>query len=102
VRAQEQPVLAFPAALHEERVHGVTRGMVGREVERPEVQPIGLDVRAVRDLVAQRREGGFDPPPHDRERVQPPDVRKARRQRHVDGERLLPLKAFEENGFFFE
>ena len=77
-------------------------GWSGREVERPEVQPVGLDVRAVRDLVAQRREGGFDPPPHDGQRVQPPDARGARRQRHVHRERPLPLLAFEENRRFFE
>ena len=102
VRAQEQPVAPLSAVLHEERVDGVARRVVGREVERLEVEPVGLDLGAVGDLVAEREEGLLHPPPDDRQRVQPPEARGARGERHVDGEGLLLLLAFEEKRRFFE
>ena len=45
--------------------------MVRREVQRLEVEPVGLDVGSVRDLVAEREERPLHPPPHDGQRVQP-------------------------------
>ena len=102
VRPEEQPVAPFAPVLHEERVDGVARRVVGREVQRLEVEPVGLDVGPVRDLVAEREERRLHATPHDRQRMQPPDARGARRERHVDGEGLLLLEAFEEKRRFFE
>ena len=85
VRPEEKPVASRPAVLHEERVDLVARRMVGREVERLEVVPVGLDVGPVRHLVAERAEGVLDPAADDRQRVETSHGRDARRERHVDG-----------------
>ena len=74
-----------PPSFDEERVDRVPRRVVGREVQRFEVVPVGLDLGPVGDLVAEAAERRLDPAPHDRQRVEPPDGRDPRRERDVDG-----------------
>ena len=70
------------------QVQGVlqlARGMVGRGVQRVEVEPAVLGLRALGDLVAHRREDVDDPVDHERERMPVADRRAGRGHRDVDG-----------------
>ena len=87
VRAQDA------AALDEEGVLHVARGVVGRRVQRVEVVPLGLDPRTGADLEAEAQEDVLDLAAHQRQRVQRPQRPAARRQRHVDGARQVFAQA---------
>ena len=60
------------------------RRMVGREVERVEVELLGLDLGSLGQLPAHRDEGVGDVLGEDRDRVPRADRLTGRRQRHVD------------------
>ena len=79
VRAQQQPI-----DVDEERVLRVAGGMVGREVQRFEVVPVGLDLRTRIDRVAHLAEDVLHLPAHERDGMQMSEPRHARGKRDVD------------------
>src|SRR5215470_11342273 len=78
LRTQRQPLVDV------ERVLRAARRVIGRDVQRVEVVEVGLDLRAVLDLVAHRDEDVFDllPQQRDRMKVAPPYA--ASGQRYVN------------------
>src|SRR6266545_1785410 len=78
LRAQRQPLVDV------ERVLRAARRVIGRDVQRVEVEEFGLDLRPVLNLVAYRDEDVFDllPQQRDRMKVAPPYA--ASGQRHVN------------------
>ena len=82
VRAQHH--LFGPAQLHVERVlHGAGR-VAGREVERLEVEPVGLDLGPLGHLVAHAHEHVFELAPDPGDRVQVPAAVAAASGREVE------------------
>src|SRR6266508_3461264 len=81
--AQEKRRFGLP--VEEERVLSVARGVLRRKVQRLEVVEVVLDLRSVRDRVAHPKEDFFDPPAHERDRVERARSRPTARQRDVHG-----------------
>ena len=82
VRAQHHALRVAQA--HVERVLHGARRMTGREVERLEVVPVGLDLGAFGDLVAQADEHVFELAPDARDRMQVAAHVLARAEREVE------------------
>ena len=80
-----------PRARHVERVGVIAGRVIGRDRQRLEVVPVGLDLGAGRHLVAELGEDGRDLPPHLGEEVKVPLGERAPRQGGVDlAEEILP------------
>ena len=72
------------AAFHVERVVHGTRRMVFGRVERGEIEPVGLDLGALRDLETHGAKDRFDAFGGERDRVQAASAAAASGQRHIE------------------